>query len=125
MVVMGDTVEMPFDDIHPCVNTRWNTENVKKCEKPKAEVAVSNGRRNGAATGSFQDEVVFTTWAERQTPPVHFFEQWQLFCTDTTCGPEVPGTNVFGYHDTGHFNAEGAKYITPYACSALHRWGLI
>ena len=35
----------------------------------------------------------------------------------------VPGTDTNAYYDTGHLLALGARYLSPYMCSAFEGWG--
>ena len=35
----------------------------------------------------------------------------------------VPGTDTNAYYDTNHLLALGARYLSPYMCSAFEGWG--
>jgi len=126
LVVLGDRPEMPISSLEACYNTRWSSTKVEKCQKPRNFVYTHSGYSSGKARGTFKaDDDTFAPWAARNAPHVRFLATWTLWCTDTTCGPEVPGTSSFGYHDLGHLNAVGDIYLWPFLCSALSDWGLL
>jgi len=80
---------------------------------------------DAAATAELiANEERMVAYAER-FPEVYAFRQMHLWLAgDGERGSNwVPGTRLNAYNDDNHLNVGGARYLSPYLCSALEGWG--